>query len=83
MKGSDFSFEGDEGTVVVALERPEVMGSNAERAGEVEVVLLADNAGDSSCAAGCMVDGLGPVLLAMVYNEGFNGKAACLMSCWA
>jgi hypothetical protein len=40
------SFDGDEGTVVLALEKPEVMGSNAERAGDAEFVLVAESAGE-------------------------------------
>jgi hypothetical protein len=44
--GSRFSFVGDVGTVVVALERPEVIGSKAESAGETAVEDVADEAGE-------------------------------------
>lgn len=45
--GSAFSFEGDVGTVVAPLERPDVIGSNAESAGDAELVLIAERAGES------------------------------------
>jgi hypothetical protein len=46
VNGSVLSFDGDEGTVVLALEKPEVMGSKAESAGDAELVLVAESAGE-------------------------------------
>lgn len=65
-KGSAFSFEGEVGTVVPALERPEVMGSNAERAGESVVLLVAESAGESMVLC---------LLSIMVYRGGRWRKA--------